>query len=377
MSFSVRSSSLLLFFLAVSSFVYFAALVRFPPLSVVAQMGSLVSIFFLAFSFRYKHTFFLAIMFLVLYLPFQERYLLSLVALVLSYAAASKISGTVLLKMTLFVAVFICVICIFHFHLGLTIFYAPVYFKNYFFSFTYRLLGLDGSPAYLSFVAGIGVLLSLFFIRTRWVMICLGLLFLFVVLLTASRTAAIGLIFSLIFGHLRGTPFAIYLGALIMFPLVTTYLYMMTPRLSLEYLIAIELYSSHRVINWSNLLTFFSDGNLPSILFGIGKPTLIADAEFLKSETGLYQYRFVTYAESSVLKVLVYHGLITFIFSIGLVLYKGLSMRHYHSRVLVGYFIFSAIFYDAIFSLQYIYLSVLFFYIIHNDHLSRQEKALF
>lgn len=377
MSFRVHSSSIYLFFMMLFSFIYSAALVRAVPISMVAQMGALVAILLLVFSYRFSYVFFAGICLLFLCFPFNKLYFLSLLALVLSYFAASKISAPALIKLTLISVVLICTVSILHFYLFLQIFYTPRYFNHYFFSSVYRLLGLDGSPAYLSFIAGLGMFLSLYFIRTRWVSIFLGLFFLLVVLLTASRTATLGIGISLIFGLLRGWPFAAFLGALIMSPLVITFLYVMTPRLSIDYLIAIELATSHRVINWANLLTYFSGLNPSSILFGIGKPTVISDAGFLKSETGAFQYRFVTYAESSVLKILIYHGLFAFIFFFGFMLYKGLSLRHYHSRVLVGYFIFSAIFYDAIFSLQYIYLSVLFFHIIRSDHLSRQEKAVF
>jgi hypothetical protein len=376
MAFWVRSSSIYLAATILFSFIYFSTLVRLVPISVVAQFGSLVALLFLTFTFRYANMFFLVVVALFLYLPFHERYILAFLALVFSYLVAMKIS-TALINLILISSAIISIACMVHFYLHLQIFYTPVYFSNYFFGFASRLLGLDSSPAYLSFIAGLGMFLSLFFIRTRWISVSLGLFFLFVVLLTASRTATLGIVLSLVFGLLKGVPFSAFVGVLILFPPIITYFYTMLPRLSLDYLIMIELATSHRVVNWANLLTYFKDLDPTSILFGIGKPTVISDAQFLQSETGLYVYKFVTYAESSILKILVYHGILVYIFAFGFMLYKSFFMRNFHSRVLVIYFIFSAIFYDAIFSLQYIYLSIFFFYVIRNDNLSREEKSVF
>lgn len=371
----MHSTPIALFFLVIFSTIYLAALNRFLPVSIAAQAGSFVAIAILSSFHKFRVWHYLLVTVTMLLFPFQGIQTLFLVAFVASNLVASKLVDVNIHKIVLPVSAFICLLSLIHFYLDLDILYQRLEFTHYFFPSIYRLVGLDGSPAYLSFLAGLSAIMCVFLVRTRWISVCSTFFFLSVVSLTASRTALLGLGVSLVFGLARGLPFAAILGSLVLFPVAATLLYLMTPRLDISALMAIEQLTSNRVINWSNLLAYFAGTDPFSVFFGIGKPPVITDAQILESQNGFFRYSFVTYAESSILKILTYHGLVVFVVFFAFVVISSANLNSYFSRITVSYFIFSAIFYDAIFSMQYLYLSVLFFYAIARDFSLNRERG--
>lgn len=123
----------------------------------------------------------------------------------------------------------------------------------------------------------------------------------------------------------------------------------------------IEAATSNRVVNWVNLVNFFFDKPVVYWLFGIGKPPIIDDPLVLKAVSDLYTYKFVTYAESSWLKILTYHGIFVFVISILYFVKKSYRLIDYRSKVIFFYIVFGGVFYDSVLSVQYALILVLLF----------------
>lgn len=247
-----------------------------------------------------------------------------------------------------------------NFYGNYTFLFEPTLYESYFFSGS-RLLGLDGSPAYLSVLAGMGAILSCFFIKKRSLAIALVIFFIAIVLMTASRTAAVAITLGAVAGLVRGGTFACAATTIVAIPLIITIIYSAPQGLTTADLVLLELFTSHRVVNWSNLMIYFGSIDIQSILFGVGKPESITDPATLQSRSSAFLYSYVTYAESSILKILFYHGALVYTFALVFIIHRSYSLNEYSQRLFYIYMLFCAIYFDAIFSIQYIHLSFALF----------------
>lgn len=291
---------------------------------------------------------------------FQGEQSVFLAILFYSIIMSSEMDGDTAAYITIFYCLAYSVMSVVYFYGKFNFLFEPTLYESYFLSGS-RLLGLDGSPAYLSVLAGMGAILSCFFIKRRSLATALVMFFIGIVLLTASRTAALAIPLGAVAGLLRGGSFACASTTLVALPLSITIIYSLPQGLRTSDLILLELFTSHRVVNWSNLLIHFSSLDIQSIIFGIGKPESIIDPTTPQSRSSAFLYNYVTYTESSILKFLLYHGAVVYTAVLIFFIYRSYCMEKYYQRVLYIYVLFCAIYFDAIFSIQYIHLAFALF----------------
>lgn len=346
------------------STLYFISISNFTSVSIVSQVGIFLTIviwFFITGTTYGKYLIFIALAFFVL---FNELYVLNLLSIYLAFVLSKKLEIDYLIKASVLFSFVIACISIIHFYSGATLLYTPIHYQHYYLPSIYRLIGLDASPTIVSFSAGLALLLLLFYRRFLSLGITFLIIFFIVVIfLTASRVALLGLVVAFVVAFLKRSMFSTVGVLLFLFPVICSVIYMSVDD-NRAIQILIESISSNRVVNWVNLLHYFLHLNISDFLLGIGKPPVINDPLILVSYSGAYQYQFITYAESSWLKIFVYHGLLVFISLLSILFIFLRHLTDYKSRVLMIYFIFSAIFYDSVISLQYLPFTILFFVIL-------------
>ncbi len=240
-------------------------------------------------------------------------------------------------------------------------------YPHYFLEGINRLLGLDKSPALLGFLTGLSIAFLLFDeklpLKFRG-----GLSFLFAIVLffTASRTAILGLAISLMFAVFKRANFTAIVMLSILSPLVLTICYINDPFLTIP--IFLENITSNRVIIWSNIFLNFINSEIFSIFFGIGKPPENANSYYLSSYSGSFIYSNQSSVESSWLKLMIYHGVLLYIFFLFFTAFSAFRIVSYSQRVIFAYLVFGAIFYDFLFSVQYYFLGLIFMTILKKDN---------
>lgn len=286
----------------------------------------------------------------------QGIYLINIWSVYFSYILSRRIDKSHLEKVILLNSLLVALI-------SLAYFYAVLGgggYEHYFIPFVHRLVGVDRSPTMVSFTAGLAIVLLLSSSSLDKNYKIFGIIFFFTILiLTASRTSIMGLLIGLLIAFARKTFFAVVILFAILSPLLFSILYANNENILIRLLL--EAITSNRIINWVNLYDFFHNSNLISLLFGFGKPPIIDDPLILKSMNELYNYRFVTYAESSWLKILTYHGVIIFTVITAWIVKKSYLTDSYFVRLLIFYIVFSGIFYDSVISLQYIFFTIILF----------------
>jgi hypothetical protein len=259
----------------------------------------------------------------------------------------------------------ICLLSVFVFYLfGSYVFDEAVLYPHYFVENLNRLIGLDASPAFVSFSAGFAFLLIYLKNEERDLKVSLvSLFFLLIIFFAAGRTALLGVVISTIFALLNARRFSFVILFFLLFPIFSSLIYIFIDDYEVRTLM--ELMTSHRVVNWSNLLLFVYDNNLQGFFFGSGKIMAIDYPYFDASETGLMVFVPEVDSESSILKIIIYHGLYSLFFFF-LILNRLFVVKRYVTKVLISYLVFASIFYDAIFSIQYIYVAMALFVISRN-----------
>lgn len=356
-------------FFYVLSFIYFSTVAFSPLISQISQVlviAIAISIFFCYRKIEYSRLFaFFAIFF---YSITNGVYFLQALSIVTAYYSAKNFNIYYQARLLYFftsIAVFLSML---YFYSGSDWLFSAFHYPNYLIEGFDRLLGLDASPAMLGFLSGLSITFLLFDVnlslKFRW---SLCLLFLITLILTASRTGIIGLIISLIVAHFKRLNFSIIVMFLILFPLVATITYSNSEN-DLSIRMLLETLTSSRVIIWSNIYLNFQNFGLIHNLIGIGKPLDIGDIYFLMSHSTNFIYSPQASLESSWLKLLIYHGYSFYICFGMLVSFGAYKIINYRQRVIFGYLVFAAIFYDFLFSLQYYFLTLIFMTVLMRNY---------
>lgn len=299
----------------------------------------------------------------MLYFFTNDIYFLNIVVIIIMFSVSRRACFESCVKSFLLLSTLYVVLSCIVFYGRVGFFYDFLFFENYLIPSSYRLLGLDRSPAFLGVLSGLSFLLSFVWLRGKWFKSCACLFFGSVLILTASRAALLGVMYGVFVAYMPA--FFCLLGFLFLFlvPLISVWFYVFSTSIPLK--IFIEDISSNRIVNWANVLVDFFDKGWASILFGIGKPGVVSDPQFLTSYNGAYNYKYVTYVESSIFKILIYNGCLFFAFFVILVAALIMKQRDPAAKLLVGYIVFCSVYYDSIFSVQYAFLSYLFFAFLH------------
>lgn len=359
--FVTKVDSLFLSILVIFSLVYFIFVDTFLFASQIAQVSIIfvMMAWFIVIKNRVLDYYFIIVISFLLF--FQGVYFLTVVIAYIAYVLGKRLSEKTVNNHFLFFSFIVAFLSLINFYA----FTVPVYYSHYFLPVSHRLIGLDASPTMVAFSSGLAVLL-LFWKNdvkklTKFFLI---LFFLIVLLLTASRTALLGIVLGLIVAFFKRGIFSIYILLLVISPLVLSFIYILHHDAFIR--LIIESLTSNRIINWVNIVNFFFDKQVVFWFFGIGKPPIIDDPLMLNSVSDLYVYKFVTYAESSWLKVLTYHGVFVFALTLFYVVKKSYKLDSYRSRVILAYIVFGGIFYDSVLSVQYALILILLFTTLDN-----------
>lgn len=349
------------------SFIYFSTVYFFVDFSVISQI--LIVFLLLFWFFSKKNSYFDFILLLIISFGFiwQGFYFLNLTVLFLAYKLSFDLDESIASDIILTVSFTICLLSFSHFYFfNSFLFKDLILYPHYFGDQFYRLIGLDSSPTFLTFIAGLSAIIILtrpsFAIKRKIIYFSF---YMFIILLCAGRTAIIGLFLALFISLLKNKFFTLSVLIFLLFPIITSYLYINTTYFELKVLL--ELITSHRIVNWSNLISYYYYESIYNFIFGVGKPILIDAPLFDTSESLLFEYVPIDYAESAILKLLVYHGTYSLVFFI-FILFSSLKVKLYKTKLFISYYIFCSIFYDSVISLQYIFITIFIFKIIINDN---------
>lgn len=366
-------NNLFIFNILFFSLIYFCTVYSNLYISVASQLGIIFSIFLWFVVVKKKYLDYIVLMVLVFCVFWQGLYAFNLLALYIAYIVSSDLRKKSLFDAVLIYSVVIIFSSVLHFYfLGEFLFNESINYPHYFFDSLYRLIGLDSSPTILSFLAGLCFLIIFMDKRLKAVKkLLLLIFFVFIIFLTASRTVFFGLLFSIIFSRLGRLSFFIIILFLIIFPLLSTLIYIFYEDITVRFFI--ELITSHRIVNWSNLAYYLSSQNLYNLFFGIGKPPLFDSILFENSETLIFKYVPIRDTESAILKLLVYHGFFSLFFFYYL-FKKSLSSTCYIKKAFLSYIVFCSIFYDSIISVQYLFIAILLFVVLRKDDVVLRES---
>ncbi|MBD3841917.1 MAG: O-antigen ligase family protein [Campylobacterales bacterium] len=324
--------------------------------SQIAQASIVVTIFTWFLVIKNRVSDYLVLMAISCLFYFQGEYFLNLAVVYIAYVLGRDVNKKTVYHLFLLFSFTVAILSLINFYL----FGVSVYYSHYFLPISYRLIGLDASPTLVAFSSGLAILLLLENNDLKRVLrLFLILFFLIVLLLTASRTAILGVLLGMGVAFFRQGLFSLYILLLMLSPLIFSWLYIFYHDDLIN--MFIEAATSNRVVNWVNLVNFFFDKPVVYWLFGIGKPPIIDDPLVLKAVSDLYTYKFVTYAESSWLKILTYHGIFVFVISILYFVKKSYRLIDYRSKVIFFYIVFGGVFYDSVLSVQYALILVLLF----------------
>ena len=359
-SFVFNKNRLFLPFLAFCSILYFSTVNFYLHASELAQAGIFIVVLIWLSIRGATYTQYSVLVALTLFFLANGLYVINLLAIYLAYILSFRVDIRHISKIVIIFSAIVAVLSILHFYFEVSIMYHPIYYQHYLYPDLYRLIGLDASPTMVAFSAGISLILLMFFNENRTTgKSLLALMFLIVVFLTASRVALLGVLLAYAGAILKRTSFSLLIMTLCLFPIIITILYLSID--SYEVKVFIESITSNRIVNWANLLDYFSGLSFIDHFFGIGKPPIIFTPLILEGYSGEYQYQFVRYAESSWLKIFVYHGFAAYLVVLIVLFILSRKLSGYKYRAVVLYFVFSAIFYDSILSLQYLLFMILFF----------------
>lgn len=359
-SFCLNKNRLFLSLLAFCSLLYFSTVNFYLHASELAQAGIFVVVLIWLAIRKATYTQYSVLVALTLFFLVNGLYVVNLLAIYLAYILSFRVDIRNISKIVIIFSAVVAVLSILHFYFEVSIMYHPIYYQHYLYPDLSRLIGLDASPTMVAFSAGVSfILLMLFNDNQSAGKSILALMFLIVVFLTASRVALLGVLLAYTGAILKRTSFSLLIMALCLFPMVITILYLSVD--SYEIKVFIESITSNRIVNWANLLDYFSGLSFIEHFFGIGKPPIISSPLILEGCSGAYQYQFVKYAESSWLKIFVYHGFSVYLVVLIVLFILSRQLLEYKYRAVALYFVFSAVFYDSVLSIQYLLFMILFF----------------
>lgn len=327
-----------------------------------------ISLYFIykGISFFSRH----AILFSIISLPaiyFERQYYLVVLTGFALYEYQRKMNLDQLMvlvkRFVLFSSVYGLLSVVF-FLLDFNYFYEIPKYESYVFGDVHRLIGLDGSPAILSVFSG----LSVIFLyqdkatKLRWTLIAFHLLILFWSSSRASLLALLIVAINFVTPHIVST---FFLALLIFSPFLLTWIYIFGN--DIAHLLAIELFSSNRIINWVNALCFFNDSSWLAWLFGYGHMPVLDNSYLSQNLLGTYMYQYVSYSESSWIKIVTCYGLFGVFFIVYFLRAYFLAKKNLHAKRVILFVAFTAIFYEACFSVQYFSIMLMVF-IVQNIH---------
>lgn len=240
---------------------------------------------------------------------------------------------------------------------GTTYFYEIPEYESYIFSGVHRLLGLDGSPAIISVFSGVAILL-LFQDKSQKYRLFFILLHFLILFWTSSRASIIALILSIIFATTPRILGLLLLILIVCCPFLLTIIYMSSNNFTIMF--AIELFSSNRIVNWVNSLHHYIDSSWLTWIFGYGHMPVLESSYLDKNLLGTYTYDFVSYSESSWVKIITCYGV--FGFALVFFFFRAYFLaKNVYVKQIYFFIAFCAIFYEASFSVQYFCLILIVF----------------
>lgn len=361
----IKYQSVLFFSLYTLAFIYMTINRNWYGLASIFQAALFVLIFF-SYIYnvrRVKNTiyFWTLIIFLPLYVFYHGQYVLNVITFYVIFEICLYLNRNSFYRGLAWYAVFVSLASILvyvFFHGGGL--YNYLEFSNQVIPNATRLLGLDGSPVGLSLVAVFGMLAS-FQLRGIIFRLLIPTFLFCVVIYTGSRTVMLALFMSLILASQKRLFYVLSLVIVTIMPFLMTYIYMSSTENSFI-LYYIEKITSFRVVNWVNALCYFYEGGVFDKIFGFGHlPILKSPYIFESLFDGYYQYKFVTYTESGLLRILVNYGIIFFVVFFLTVYFLAWKMNAYKDRVVVMVVFFSAFLYDPVFSIQYFFIILMMY----------------
>ena len=303
-----------------------------------------------------------------LFIYFQKVYALNLIVFIMLIDYARKTDPIKISKYIIYYSLVFSILSMIFYYVfkgyGL---YNYIEFENQIIPFSTRLLSLDGSPVGLALVAMSGMICLVSFERRSQKNLFLSFFLLCIIILTGSRLVLFSLLFGSLFLFFKSRFLSFICLIIFLCPLVITFLYNHEQASYIELGIYEEI-TSYRVVNWTNALGFYLDSSVWNIVFGIGHlPKL--DVAYLKKSLfdGYYIYRFVTYTESGILRLLVNYGLLFFVMFAFFCINKIRKMKKRKCLFGVMVILSAAILYDPVFSVQYFFILLLFYCLLYKE----------
>ncbi len=349
-------------FAALLSFCYMILSRNFIFGSFIAQV--LIALFLLGFYLlvgackTVKPSAVVFLLFFPLAAVYQGVYVINLIAFFCLFEFARKYCSSWLYEWFFVVSVLLTILSVIVFMLDGLFFYDRVLYQNQLLGSIHRLLGLDGSPAILSIIITLGVIVFFGIKKNIFICVCFLLLILCMVW-TGSRTACLALLLAILASFSRGKVFSLIILCTHILPVIAVYLYFYS-----DYQLhnIIETATSYRIVNWCNALLYLLDQPIGNLLFGIGHMPQLSEAYVSASYfDGTFRYKFVTYPESGSLRILINFGMFYYGAIIIFLFYLNSKLISRYSRILVAFISLSAISYDAVYSVQYFYILMLMF----------------
>ncbi|NMH65602.1 hypothetical protein [Shewanella salipaludis] len=347
------------------TFFYTALNRNWYNIAAIFQLA-LVLTLLLTFSVNIKHVkntlmFWVLLLFFPLLAFFQGQYILNLLAFFFVFELSRIVSRSFFYKASVLYSLIIALVSIMLFSVfrggGM---YNYISFGNQIVPGLNRLLGLDGSPVSISIVVILGILASIQ-LRTVFYVFIVPFILILVLVWTGSRTTIFAILFALLVAKVKGWKLCVILIFILTLPFLFTYLYV-THSDNLLLTFSIEGVTSYRIVNWVNAIYYYLDSGLWGVLFGIGHLPVLNEAYLAKSFfDGHYTYKFVTYTESAILRIMVNYGLIFFVSFFGLIVYSSKKLESYVGRLTVLIIVLMSFLYDPVYSIQYFFIIMMLF----------------
>ncbi len=319
---------------------------------------------------KMESSFFALIVFMCtpLFIYFQKAYALNLIVFIILIDYARKTDPIKISKYIIYYSLAFSILSLIFYYVfkgyGL---YNYIEYENQIIPFATRLLSLDGSPVGLSLVAMTGVICLVSFEPRSQKNVFLICFLILIIILTGSRLVLFSILFGSLFLFLKLRLLSFICLIVFLSPLVITFLYNHEQASFIE-LGIYEKITSYRVVNWTNALEFYLDSSLGNIVFGLGHlPKL--DVAYLNKSLfdGHYIYRFVTYTESGILRLLINYGLLFFVMFFFFCLNKIRKMKNRKCLFGVMVILSAAILYDPVFSVQYFFIFLVFYSLLYKE----------
>jgi len=253
-------------------------------------------------------------------------------------------------------------------------FYTYLSFENQFFPAFNRLLGMDGSPVGLSLLIAIGIL-SYFKCKKTLLHGALLIFLIACILWTGSRTIILAAVMASLFAVFRKRAYSVMLFCIVLLPFFILYLYLNFDKNDLV-LYSVEKVTSYRIVNWVNALDYYYRQGVETQLFGVGHLPVLQEPYLTQSLwNGYYKYKYVTYTESAILRILVNFGALFFTLFFGYIFYLASAKLSYYNRYVVVFILLCSLLYDPVYSVQYSIIYIFLFYHLRNVEINEHLRS--